>query len=504
MISSAVGSELVAKTVGYGLTSGDFSNTTPNLPQKVVVIGQCNTAITLDDEEFEFTDAYSVGLKFGFGSPLHQAARILRPISGTGIGGIPTSVLAQKEGVSDVAKEIEVTVVGTATLSYKLDVSISGRSAVDGISYSVTIVTGDTATIIAGKINDAINSAVSVCPLTSTVAAGVVTGVVRYKGEVGNDVNVTVTPSTTADVVTFAVSNTVVGAGVPTVTTSLGKIGNAWATQILNTYQFNAVNSVVNELITWIGAPSATSPTGRYSATIFKPAIAVTGFVTDNEATATDLMLADVAIALAPAPLSKGTPAEASANMVRLLARQAQDNPHLDVSGYSYPDMPTPSNIGTMSVYLNRNAYVLKGCSTVTLSAGKYKIEDFITTYHPLGEAVPQHRYVRSLTQDWNVKFGYALLEERNVVDHAIANDDDFVTASKVVKPKIWKSILFSYAEDLAKRAIIADPVFMQDSIVVGLSTSNPDRLETFFRYKRSGMARIESTTAEAGFNFGE
>ena len=503
MISSAVGSELVAKTVGYGLTSGDFSNTTPNLPMKVVLIGQGNTSVTIDTDEFEFTDAYSVGVKFGFGSPLHQAARILRPISGTGIGGIPTSILAQEEPVGAIAQEWGVQVTGTATLNHTLDIQINGRSSVDGVSYSVTVAAGDTNLIIAGKINDAINNAVSVCPFTSTVSTDTVTAVARWKGETGTDTNITITPSVT-DVVTYAVTNDAVGTGVPAVTTSLAKIGEVWSTIICNTYQFNAANSVVNELITWIGAPSATSPTGRYSATIFKPAVAVTGFVTDNEATATDLMLNDVAIPLAPAPLSKGMPAEASANMVRLLARQAQDNPHLDVSGYSYPDMPTPANIGTMATYINRNLYVTKGCSTVSLADGKYKIEDFITTYHPLGEAVPQHRYVRSLIQDWNVKFGYALLEENYVVDHAIADNDDYVTATKVVKPKDWKSILFTYADDLAQRAIIADPTFMQESIVVGLSTTNPDRLETFFRYKRSGMARIESTTAEAGFNFGE
>ena len=43
----------------------------------------------------------------------------------------------------------------------------------------------------------------------------------------------------------------------------------------------------------------------------------------------------------------------------------------------------------------------------------------------------------------------------------------------------------------------------MQKSITVGLSTLNPDRLETFFKYKRTGVARISSTTAQAGFNFG-
>jgi hypothetical protein len=43
----------------------------------------------------------------------------------------------------------------------------------------------------------------------------------------------------------------------------------------------------------------------------------------------------------------------------------------------------------------------------------------------------------------------------------------------------------------------------MQNSITVEVSSINPDRLETFFRYKRTGTARISSTTAEAGFNFG-
>ena len=104
---------------------------------------------------------------------------------------------------------------------------------------------------------------------------------------------------------------------------------------------------------------------------------------------------------------------------------------------------------------------------------------------------------------DFNVKFGYVLLEETNVVDHAIAEDNDVVSASKVIKPKQWIAILNSYAEGLAKRALISEPAFMQDSINVGLSSSNPDRLETFFRYKRSSFARILATTAEAGFNFG-
>ena len=86
---------------------------------------------------------------------------------------------------------------------------------------------------------------------------------------------------------------------------------------------------------------------------------------------------------------------------------------------------------------------------------------------------------------------------------YAIAADADIVRVSGVIKPKQWTQIVNGYAEDLGKRALIADIPFMQSSIVVNISTTNPDRLETFFRYKRTGVARISSTTAEAGFNFG-
>ena len=156
-----------------------------------------------------------------------------------------------------------------------------------------------------------------------------------------------------------------------------------------------------------------------------------------------------------------------------------------------------------MAVYTNRDAIVKKGCSTVNLVASAYQIQDFVTTYHPLGENPPQYRYCRNLNLDWNVRYGYYLLELANVVDHAIANDDDTVVADNIIKPKVWKSILDEYANDLSLRGLIVQTSFMQDSIVVTLSTTNPDRLETFFRYKRSGFARIASTTAQAGFNFG-
>ncbi len=78
--------------------------------------------------------------------------------------------------------------------------------------------------------------------------------------------------------------------------------------------------------------------------------------------------------------------------------------------------------------------------------------------------------------------------------------DDQVTTVSGAIKKKEWKATCFDYFEELGERALINNPQFSKDSLQVEISTTNPDRFETFFRYKRTGIARIESTDAEAGF----
>ena len=104
---------------------------------------------------------------------------------------------------------------------------------------------------------------------------------------------------------------------------------------------------------------------------------------------------------------------------------------------------------------------------------------------------------------DLNVFFGYYLLEQAYVVGKTVAGDSDIVNVTGVIKTSSWAGIVRSYFDALALRALITEVEFSKSSLDVDLSTTNPDRLETFFRYKRTGVARIASTTAEAGFNFG-
>ena len=59
MASDAVGSERIAKIVGYKLAKGNFAESSPNLPQRIAVIGEANSANqgSLDLEPFECTSA---------------------------------------------------------------------------------------------------------------------------------------------------------------------------------------------------------------------------------------------------------------------------------------------------------------------------------------------------------------------------------------------------------------------------------------------------------------
>jgi phage tail sheath gpL-like len=504
MASNAVGTERVSAVVGYKITKGNFSESTPNLPQAIEVFAEANTAnqagIDFATDRYEMTTLQKIGDKYGYGSPIYLICRILRPNGGVGVGGIPVFINPQEEAVGATAKIVEIAATGTATGAGTHYVKIAGRDTLDGQSYAITISEGDTTDDIAGKIEDAVAGVLG-SPVTASADSYVCELTSKWKGLTANGIQVEVDTDGNDLGISYSISVTQAGAGVPAVTAGLAKIGDNWMTIGINSYGLNS--SICNEFQTWNGVPDPTNPTGRYAGIVMKPMVVLSGSVADEDTTFTDARLNEVTIAVCPAPLSKGLAMEAAANMAVLQARIAQDSPNLDCGDQFYSDMPTPLSIGTMAEYNNRDIYVKKGNSTVQLSGGKYKVCDFVTTYHPVGELPPQFRYVRNLMLDFNIRFGYYLLEQINVVGHSISNDDDVVAADKVVKPKMWKGVLAKYFLSLVSRALIVDEAFSIDSCTVTISTVNPDRFETFFRYKRTGVVRIASTTAEAGFNFG-
>lgn len=503
-ISTAIGLERISRTSGYEIKKGFFDNDTPNLPQIVAILAQANTANqgAISTDKKEITTAEEAGQFYGYGSPIHQIMRILRPTGSDGIGGIPTIVFPQMEAVGATATTIEFSVVGVATRNSTHYLRIAGRENLDFKAYSFSIVKDDTATMIAQKITDSVNSVLS-CPVIASHVLGVITFTTKWKGLTSASLKIEFNTNNEASGVTYAQTATTLGAGSADISDAILQLGNDWYTSVINSY--GAETFEILEQVN--GKPSATSSTGRYEGSIFKPFMSFFGSILDDKddlALITDNVsrVEEVTHVLCPAPKSSAFPWEAAANVVRLFARTMQDAPEIDVNGQSYPDMPTPVSgiIGDMSVYNNRDFLVKKGCSTVILDKGVYKIQEIVTTYHPEGESPLQYSYCRNLNLDWNVKDSYSILETLKLKDKVLIRDEQATDSLNAIKPKEWKALLYDLIDDLAKAALINEPEFSKKSLRVQVSGANPNRFETFFRYKRTGIARIESTTVEAGF----
>ena len=502
MSSNAIQIDTVAKVVGYLLRTENFAPQSPNLPQRIALIGEANTAnqSDLSTDPVEITSQKQAATLFGYGSPLHIMTRILLPQRSAGVGTIPIIAYPQEEAVGATSKIIKVTVTGTATGNGTHKLVIAGRKGIDGLNYNIAIATGDNAATIHDKIEDAVNAVLG-SPMSALSYGYDVRMESKWKGLTAEDLNISIDTNDNDLGLTYTVANQQTASGTPSIDASLELFAEKWNTIVVNSY--GLVSEIMDSLESYNGIPDNETPTGRFQPTIFKPFIALSGSTSEDPSAITDARKDQVTIAVCPAPLSAGLPMEAAANMTVLLARQAQDNPHLDVSGMSYPDMPVPSVIGAMADFTNRNAIVLKGCSTAILESEKYKIEDFVTTYHPEGESVPQFRYVRDQVIDYNTRFTYLTYEQLYVMDHVIANDDDIVNVEKVIKPKQWKQIVSGLADQYVSRGLHVDADFMKDSIVISINPSNPNRLDSQWKYKRSAFGRQSSTDVTAGFNFG-
>lgn len=502
-ISTSVGLDRISRVSGYAITKGFFTNDTQNLPQIIAVFGEANTANQpgLTTTKKEITSAKEAAELYGYGSPIHSIMRILRPLSGDGVGGIPTIVFPQLPDAGAAASVRAFTVTGTATANATHSLVVNGRKSVDYQTYSFSIVKGDTATIVASKIKDAINGVLS-CPCTATSALGVATMTSKWKGLTSAELHITIDTGSNAAGLSYSQTLTTDGSGDVDLADSFSQFGDDWYTVVVNPYA-----SKLEEFEAFNGKPDPSAPTGRYNGLIFKPFVAYFGSVlSDKDALAaiTDdaARVNELTNALCPAPNSKGFTYEAAANVAALVAVVYQNQPNRDVNALSYPDMPIPadSNIGDMSDYNNRDFLVKKGCSTVMLKEGAYNIQEIVTTYHTEGEVPLQYSYTRNLNVDWNVSDSYRTLEDLFLKDRTLVADGQIVDVDGVIAPKQWKAIVYDMFDDLAQKALINDPAFSKASLVVQISSTNPNRFESFFRYKRTGIARIESTTVEAGF----
>jgi phage tail sheath gpL-like len=503
-ISSAVGLDRISRVSGYNITKGFFNRETQNLPQIIAVFGEANTSnqMGLTTTKVEVTSAKEAAELFGYGSPIHRQISILRPSGSDGVGGIPTVVFPQISAEGATETSLEFTVVGTATKNTTHSLVVNGRYNLDFKSYSYDIAVGDTETTVATKMRDAINAVLG-APATASRTAGVVTFTSKWAGATSAELKISIDLGGDAAGLSYSQTDESAGAGSVDLAPSLAQFGDDWYTMVLNPYG----TAQLDVLEQFNGLPNDVNPTGRYSGLIFKPFCAYFGSTESDKDDLADITddndrVEQVTNVLCPAPNSDGFSFEAAANVVALASVVFQNTPHLDVNNLSYPDMPTPidGNIGDMRDYNNRDFLVKRGCSTVMLVNGAYRIQDLVTTYHPEGEVPLLYSYPRTLNIHFNVKDTYITLETLFLRDKTLVSDSQLVDVDGCIKPSEWKGLVFEMFDNIAQKALINDVAFSKESLQVQISSTNPNRFETAFNYKTTGIARIESTTVKAGF----
>lgn len=134
-------------------------------------------------------------------------------------------LLPVAEPAAGVKAAYTITVSGPATGSGTLFLYVAGQRL------QIAVTADDAAADIAAAINAAINAATDL-PVTSTVAAAVVTATCRWKGETGNDIDIRANyrgrlgSEAYPAGVAVAVAQSVVGTGVPVLTTALANLGD--------------------------------------------------------------------------------------------------------------------------------------------------------------------------------------------------------------------------------------------------------------------------------------
>lgn len=186
------------------------------LPQKLCLIGTMKGGTAVAGTIYQINDPVETDGLFGKGSQLALMCRKAFETSGFLGQGPQLYAVGVAEPAAGAQRTETITVTGTATESGNAVLRIAGRTLTVGVA------SGDVANTVATAINDAIGAMLELLPITSAVAAGVVTATHVEKGVGGQDVLYEVV-SVPAGLTIVAAAG-VAGAGVADETAALAAI----------------------------------------------------------------------------------------------------------------------------------------------------------------------------------------------------------------------------------------------------------------------------------------
>ncbi len=489
-ISTAVDPTAVARVVGIKTQFVNLQGQSPFLPQRVAVVGQGNSSATYSTDKLQITSSAQAGEAYGFGSPIHLAAKQLLPDNGDGLGSIPLTVYPLDDAATGVAATGDITPAGTAAANASFRVRVNGV-----LSEVFTVLTTDNVAAMTAKITTAINAVLDM-PVTAVDGTTQVDLTSKWEGTSANDIKVFIVGDLPAGL-SFAITQLSGGLVNPDVDDALNNIGNVWETLVVNC--LDVADTVTLDKYSTFGE-------GRWGALVRKPLIVFTGNTEADVNTATavsSVRTTDRVNAQLVAPGSDNLPFVVAARQVARIAKVANDNPPRDY-GSSPADGLLAGTDGQQWDYTQRDFAVKAGSSTVEVRDGIVTIADVVTFYAPTGQPNPAYRYVVDIVRLQNILFRIGLTFDSAEWDGApLLPDSDPTINPSAKKPRMAKAALADIIDGLGLDAIISNPEAAKQSIQVAIDALNPNRLNSKVTVQLSGNTNIRSIDLDFGFFFG-
>ena len=492
-ISTAVDLGAVARVVGIKTAYKDLrGGGILFLPQRAAIVGQGSTASTYATTKRQVTSAFEVGTLYGFGSPVHLAALQLFPVNGDGVGTIPVTIYPLDDDGSGVAAAGDITPTVAQTVAASYIVKVNNISS----EPFVIPATGATVATVVAQITAAINANLDMPVIAADNISTDVTITSKWKGLSANDIVISVEGSLTAGT-TFAFTQPVGGLVNPDITDALAQVGNVWETMMLNC--LDLADTTTLDLYSTFGD-------GRWGALVRKPLVVFTGNPNTTVALATavpDARKTDKTNCAIPSPGSDDLPFVTAARALARIIVLAANNPAHDYGSQDLTGL-TPGTDGEQWTYVQKDAAVKAGSSTVDVKDGVVNISDTVTFYHPTGDPIPAYRFVVDIVKLQQVIFNLDLEFASAKWDGAPLIPDDQPTVNPdAKKPKTAVAAAASIVNNLGLNAILSDTKSTIPDIVAQISSQNPKRLEMVVPTKLSGNTNIIPIDLNFGFNFG-
>lgn len=481
-----VSASAVSRVTGIEVSPKNFNTGKASmLPQRLVIIGQGNDEVLYSQEKYECDgSAASVAERYGYGSPLHLAAKQLFPTAGA-MATFPVSIIAVKKGASGFAAASgSVTVAGE-----KATASGACVLSVGGLDVQIAVAKGATAAQVAADIAAAVNAEQDRAVVAEVAESEntTVTLTARWSGALGN--RISLAWSGDAPGLTVAVTAFSGGAGVPAVDAALASIGEVWETFVLDTFDYKNSDGDASALLdvyqTW--------GEGRWSVLEKKGCLVAHGCTDDyaSRTAVTDSRPSDRINFLIESVGSPELPFVVGARGLLDILTTADSNPAQNYKG-TLGGLKRGTD-AQQENYTVRNQSVMKGASTNITSGSVAALNDTITFYHPVDDSKhPAWRYVVDSVKLMNIVYNLRLITEGDM-GAPLVPDEDVTSNPAAIQPKMVRTWLANLAQSLGEAALISDVKFTVKNMKVSIDSENSKRYNYVFPVKVSGNVEVVS-----------